>query len=403
MSTAIPANALLDPGFLENPYPFYRQLQQQAPVWRLPGSKIAVVTGYSAIEQATRRTEDFSSNLKYVLFRGRNGAPARMPVYTMGLQVLATADPPSHGAHKASAFPATVSKRMVAMEPEIERVAADYIGRALQQGTVDFMTAVSNPLPLKVVSQLIGFQRASLDELLQAAFDSTSVVGGTLSRLQLLRISARALLIYRKLTQELKSATPGDDTIIGSLRKSADAGVLSIREATAILHTLLSAGGESTTSLIGNAVRILAERPALQQQLREQPALIPKFLEEVLRLETPFRYQLRSVVRDTRLGEVDLPAGATMLLFYGAGNRDPEAFERPDEIDLNRPVRHMAFGRGIHMCIGAPLARLEARTVIKVLLDQTRSIALDAHHAPRWVESLQVRRHESLPVRLVAR
>jgi cytochrome P450 len=176
-------------------------------------------------------------------------------------------------------------------------------------------------------------------------------------------------------------------------------------EAASILHILLSAGGESTTSLLGNAVRLLAERPELQAQLRDSPGLIPRFVEEVLRLESPFRYQMRSVTRDTTLGGVSIPAEATLLLLFGAANRDAAEFDRPDELDLHRrqPRQHLAFGRGIHYCVGAPLARVEARIVISVLLDRTTSITLDPQHQPRWVQSLMVRRHEELPLQLATR
>jgi len=140
---------------------------------------------------------------------------------------------------------------------------------------------------------------------------------------------------------------------------------------------MLAAGGESTTSLIGNAVRLLADHQDLQQRLRQQPELIPSFVEEALRLESPFRHHMRSVSKDTTLGGVDIPAGATVLLFWGAANRDPAVFERPDEVVLGRPRRHVAFGRDIHYCVGAPLARLEARVVLTVLLNCTSSITLD--------------------------
>ena len=176
-------------------------------------------------------------------------------------------------------------------------------------------------------------------------------------------------------------------------------------EANVILHTLLSAGGESTTSLIGNAVRLLAEDAGLQEHLRRNQEHLSTFVEEVLRLESPFRYLMRSVPRDTALGSVTIPAGATALLLWGAANRDADVFERPDEVNLRRkvPRRHVAFGRGIHHCVGAPLARLEAHTVLTVLLERTSSITLDPEQAPRWVNSLLVRRHERLPVRLVPR
>jgi cytochrome P450 len=114
---------------------------------------------------------------------------------------------------------------------------------------------------------------------------------------------------------------------------------------------------------------------------------------------------MRIATKDTRLGVVDIPAGSTVLLLWGAANRDASAFERPDEIELDRqvPRRHVTFGRGIHHCVGAPLARIEARTVLTVLLERTSRITLDPEHPPRWANSLMVRRHEHLPVRLVSR
>ena len=171
---------------------------------------------------------------------------------------------------------------------------------------------------------------------------------------------------------------PGDD-LLGAVARGVRDGVFSDFEANSILLTLLSAGGESTTSLLGNAVRILAEQPDLQQHLRENPEQIPTFVEEALRLEPPFRYHMRSVPKDTTIGGVDIPAGSTVLLLWGSANHDDAEFERPDEVDLARPTprHHLSFGRGIHHCVGAPLARVEARNVLTVLLERTTSISLD--------------------------
>ncbi len=150
---------------------------------------------------------------------------------------------------------------------------------------------------------------------------------------------------------------------------------------------------------------VLAERPDLQQQLRDDPELIPTFLEEVLRLESPFRFMLRSVPADTTLDDVAIPAGSTVLVFYSAANRDPTEFDQPDELLLGRdvPRHHVAFGRGIHHCVGAPLARLEARVVLTRLLAATSSISLDPERPPTRVQSLFVRRHESLHLVVNAR
>jgi cytochrome P450 len=208
--------------------------------------------------------------------------------------------------------------------------------------------------------------------------------------------------IGEQLASAMKENEPSDD-ILSSIASGAKTGALGVRDGIVILHTLLSAGGESTTSLLGNAVRLLADDQDLQQRLRQQPELIPNFVEEALRLESPFRCHLRSVPKDTTLGDLNIPAGATLLMLWGAANRDPATFDRPDEIVLDRPRRHVTFGRGIHNCVGAPLARLEARIVFTVLLEHTSSITLDPAQRPAWVNSLLVRRHEHLPVQLVPR
>ena len=197
---------------------------------------------------------------------------------------------------------------------------------------------------------------------------------------------------------------PSED-LLGTLAHSIVDGILTAAEAGGILTILLSAGGESTTSLLGNAVRILAEDQELQDHLRRNLDQVPAFVEEALRLESPFRYMMRTVPADTTLGGVAIPAGATVLLFWAAGNRDPNEFAHPDEVDLERrvPRRHVAFGRGIHHCVGAPLARIEARNVLSVLLNRTSRISLDPDSQPQWVGSLLVRRHDELPVRLHAR
>jgi cytochrome P450 family 144 len=268
------------------------------------------------------------------------------------------------------------------------------------------MTAIGNVVPIAVTSSLIGFRDADLDKLLSAAFDSTAMVGSALSFDELMELITRIGEIQDWLATEVAEAkrAPGDD-VIGAVARAVNNGVFGDFEATSILHILLGAAGESTTSLLGNAVRLLAERADLQEHLRQNPGEIPRFVEEVLRLESPFRYQMRSVSRDTELGGVAIPADATVLLLFAAANRDAAGFERPDEIDLGRelPRQHLAFGRGIHYCVGAPLARVEARTVLSVLLDRTSGITLDPEDPPRWVDSLIVRRHERLPVRLAAR
>lgn len=406
MTRAISPTLLLDPKMIDDPYPLYRRLHAEAPVWEIPGAGVFAVSTAELVAEATGRVEDFSSNISCLLYRDAAGLPCRLSYGDAGVQALATADPPLHALHRSTVFPELVAKRMDELEPDIAEIADECVTRALAGGTVEFMTAIGNVVPITMISRLIGFHDSNLDELLGAAFDSTAMLGSTLSHDELIEHIGRTGEIQTWLADQLSTAMkgPGDD-LLGAVARGVEAGVLSDVEANVILHTLLSAGGESTTSLLGNAARILAENPELQQRLRQNPDQIPIFVEEALRLESPFRYLMRSVPATTTLGAVDIPAGATVLLLWGAANRDSAVFERPDEVDLQRqaPRRHVSFGRGIHYCVGAPLARIEARIVLTVLLERTSSITLDPERAPRWVNSLMVRRHEELPVRLVAR
>lgn len=406
MTSTISPTQLLNPEVIDNPYRFYSALQASAPVWEIPGSGIFTVATFQLVAEAAGRTEDFSSNITCLLFRDDEGLPCRLPFGDAGAQALATADPPMHALHRNTVFPELVAKRMAALEPDIVDLANQCVSRAIEGESVEFMTAIGNVVPITMISRLIGFRNSDLDQLLSAAFDSTAMLGSPLTYDELISLIARIGEIQTWVADQLSmSMSHPTDDLLGAVARGVNSGAFSEYEANAILHTLLSAGGESTTSLLGNAVRLLAEHSDLQDHLRQNPERIPLFVEEALRLEPPFRYHMRFVPHTTTLGGVEIPAGATVLLLWGAANRDAAMFGQPESIDLERevPRRHVAFGRGIHHCVGAPLARVEARNVLAVLLARTCEITLDHERPPRWANSLMVRRHEELPVRLIAK
>ena len=203
------------------------------------------------------------------------------------------------------------------------------------------------------------------------------------------------------MSDQLAQARDGRaDGILAAVGTAIAAENLDPFEGLAIIHTLLSAGGESTTSLLGNAVHMLAVMPELQTRLRGDHALLTPFIEEVLRLESPFRYHLRHATRTSELCGVTIPAGSTILLLWGAANRDPAEYDQPENVVLDRsaPRHHLGFGRGIHLCVGAPLARLEAEVILTRFLERTTHFALDPDNQPTRVRSLMVRRFSSLPL-----
>jgi cytochrome P450 len=400
--TDLAAEELLDPTIIEDPYDFYRRLLTEAPVWRVPGTDIVIVSSFAALTEATNRVGDFSSSLRGLLFRTESGTPEVLPFDSSGASdALATADPPLHTTHRGAVFPELVARRMAGLRPAVESLTEAHIDVALAAPSLDFMETVANAIPIRVVSDLIGFHDEDPDELLAAAFDSTAMLAATCSRDEIYCYMERSTGVFGWMSDQLQAASerPGDG-IMSAVGAAVASGDLDLGAGLVIMHTLLSAGGESTTSLLGNAIFMLATIPELQKRLRANPDLVTPFIEEALRLESPFRYHLRYVPSRTELRGVEIPAGATMLLFWGAANRDPDEYERPDEIVLDRkaPRHHVAFGRGIHLCVGAPLARLEADVVLRQFLARTETFALDPDQPAERECSLMVRRFRRLPL-----
>ena len=401
MNHVLPGTLLLDPLVMDDPYSFYHDLHRHAPVWRVADSDVYAVGSYDLLAEACNRAADFSSSIRFLIYRDENGLPARLGFGDGGVNVLATSDPPVHAVHKKTVFPNFAVRRMSLIEPDVVAFTHHFVDEALRKPTLDFMADVANKIPINIISRLIGFRESNPDRLFQAALDSTEMLAGALSLAELQQLMQRSDDVFDWIARQLQVALrEPDEDILTSIAHGVKEAEISAREGVVMLQTLLSAGGESTTSLMGNAVRILAENREVQHKVRANPDLIPSFVEEVLRIESPFRAHMRYVPKDTSLGGVTIHGGSTVLMMWGAANRDPEAFERSDDFILDRTRRHLGFGRGIHFCIGAPLARLEAKIVISALLARTRNISLDPGRTPKWVTSLLARRHQQLHLKI---
>jgi cytochrome P450 len=289
------------------------------------------------------------------------------------------------------------AKRISELEPFIAATAAELLAGAGEQ--FEWMSTLADRLPMLVVAKLLGLPAEDADRLVTWAYASTQLLDGLVDADQLTASGIAAVELGGYLTDRFveASANPGEN-LLGDLAASSAAERVSRDTAVFMLIQLVGAGGESTASLIGSAVWILSRRPDLAERLRRDPAMIAPFLEEVLRFESPFRGHYRHVLADTELAGVVLPADSHVLLLWGAANRDDAVFEDPNEFRLDRPniKAHLAFGKGGHFCLGAALARLEARIVISSLLSAGNSIrpAGDAE----WQPSLLVRRLRQLPL-----
>ncbi|MFN8043723.1 MAG: cytochrome P450 [Mycobacterium sp.] len=384
---------------IQDPYPLYDRLRAAGPVHRVGDSGFYLVCNRDAITEVVSRPADFSSNLTATMTYTADGGVAAFPMDKVGgrTHILVTADDPVHAAHRKLLLSQFTAKRVRAFEPLIAEIFEKLWATGIVDGRIEWMDAVANRLPMMVVARLIGVPDDDADQLAHWGYASTQLLDGLMSADELAASMAAITDLSAYIVEQLRDAAdhPRDD-LVSELAGACRTGVIDQFTAQLILVSLFSAGGESTASLLGTAVGMLTGKPDVQRRLREHPELMGAFVEETLRLEPPFRAHYRHVLRDTRVAGVDLPADSMVLLLWGAANRDPAHVEAPDEFRLDRPTikGHLTFGKGVHFCLGAPLARLEAMTVLPMLLERTTR--LEAAEVGPWLPSVLARRYEYL-------
>lgn len=396
------------PETVENPHAFFRALRKQEPVCPLRGGQWTVVSRRRDIEAVAMDPRTFSSNLVGVLIAGNgDDAPMLLEMPAGGprpVDALAIADPPAHPRQRKLVNAAFSMRRIKGLEPRLRQLASQLFDAFEQESEVEWMEAVARPLPMLVICELLGFPAQDADQLERWSTAGIALLSGLATAAEIgansIQVAELGGYIAARFA-EAKTALPDD--VMGDLARASQATNPAIGddEAVAILLQLLIAGQETTTSLLGGAVRLLAEDPALQARLRAEAHKVPTFIEETVRLESPFYGHFRVANEDTELAGCPVSAGTRLMLLWGSGNRDGDESLEHVDLDRDKPRDHLSFGHGIHYCIGAELARLEARVVIETLLERTASVALacDAG-AVRHRPSLFVRRLERLPLRL---
>jgi cytochrome P450 len=362
-------------------------------------------------------TKTFSNHYTGFIHRDDDGSPVVLPMTAAtddeqdvpGRWVLATADPPDHSRHRRVLQSHLSTSAVEALVPTMRTFAGELLEPGLRAGRLEWMTELARPLPLRVVALLLGLPESEIPRMLEFGYGAGERIGGLASRSRIEELDRIAfgdpgMFVLEAYERGRADATPG--SLVGEVIAAVDRGEIDLTEALTLFALVVAAGGESTTSLIGTATLLFAREADVQQRLRDAPELVPSFIEEALRFDPPFRTHPRRVVEDADLDGVIVPRGSHVSLMWPAANRDPEAFERPDAIDLDRPNprAHVGFGWGIHLCVGAPLARAEARVVIETLLERTSWVELDTDAPlPQYVPSLQARRLANLPLRCTAR
>ncbi|PZT95515.1 MAG: cytochrome P450 [Gordonia sp. (in: high G+C Gram-positive bacteria)] len=388
---------------LNNPYPFYAELRRSCPVHRVGDSSFYVVSTWDLIAEALARPQDFSSNLTATMLWRDDHTVGEVDIASFGapLHVLATADGDRHRGHRTMVMPSLVAGRVRALEAFVRDTYHQLWRAGLDEhNRIDWVQAVAQRLPMTVIAHLVGLPACDIDDLLRWTLASTVLLDAVVTTEEVRDAVAAVVEFSTYLAEAFDAAVtaPGTD-VVSDLARAAAGGDIDRETAIHMLIQIVTAGAESTVSLLGTSVWMLGRRPDTVEQLRTDHTLVPVFIEEALRLESPFRGHYRHVVNDTTLGDVHLPAGSHLYLAWGSANRDPERFDNPDTLDLRPPRRrtHMAFGKGLHLCVGAALARLQGRIGVEFLLESTTALKLD-NPAPDWTPSVLSRRLRTLPM-----
>jgi len=357
--------------YLDDPYPSYPALRDRPPFYE-PGLDMWVVSRFTDVDAVFRDPARFSAAIAQdPLTPLASEARAILGDGFRPAKVMSNADPPEHGRIRAHTMRAFSARRMALLEPVIlARTAALIDGFAAAQ-EVDIVRALTFPLPAITIFTMIGFPDDDLEQLKAWCGDRLAMTWGRPAPADQVRV-ARQMVAYWNYCEafvERRAAEPADDFTSDLLRTAGEDGTLSHREIASIIYGLSFAGHETTTNLIANTLRRVLETDGVWDALRAEPALIPNLVEEALRHDTSVVSWRRVTREATELGGVPVPAGAKLLLLLASANHDPARFPDPERFDPHRANAraHIAFGMGIHYCLGAALARLQVAVVLESL------------------------------------
>jgi cytochrome P450 len=368
----------LAPPLLDDPHPFYARLRQEAPVTFAPNFHLWLVSRYQDVMTVLKDPRRFSS-------RDTLRPPVQFPPdmlqiledagYTFDYPLLGD-DPPAHTRIRGLVGKAFSLQHVSTFEPHIREIASGYVDSLLRAGPrVDLISGMANPLPLHVITEILGIPPADRSRIRQwiEAEKLFFIPYHPPDELRRIVEEVAAFRRYLRALVEDRRQNPRNDftTTLVEARLEGERP-LSTVELVNLTDVLVFAGNETTTNLIGLTVLHLLRHPGLWEELRANPAAISSVLEEVLRFDAPVMGMMRTVKEPSQLSGVELPVGARLLLLFASANRDEAVFEHPDRFDIHRAgaARHLGLGHGTHFCIGAPLARLEARIALELLLER---------------------------------
>ena len=389
-----------DPDIVECPFDYYKATREEAPVLELTvpdsGKPLYLVTRFGDVAEILKAPELYSSRFMNPVGREKTD-PEIQAIYDQGwawVDTLLTSDPPRHRRYRSLVNRAFTAKRVRRLEPYIEDLAHNLVDTFVHHGSCDFVAAFARPLPLRVIADQFGVPTDDLPDFKKWSDSFVARIGGLVSKEEEIECARDVIALQHYLKKRIdeRRAAPTDD-IMSDLVHAQVEGEASLSDAELInmLQQLLVAGNETTAnSLAGGLMGVLQEPPQLAA-VRADQDLIGGLVEESLRTVSAQSGMWRIATKDTELAGVSIPAGATLLLRYDAANRDPARFDDPETFNVHRAnaTGHLAFGMGVHFCVGALLARKEMEVGFRVLLERLTNLRLaqekDFKHQPNMM------------------
>lgn len=390
------------PEVIADPYPVFHRLQAEDPThW----SEILggwVLTRYDDVKACLNDRRLSADRITpFLEHQPGGGRPEVQELSRLVGRWAVFTDPPTHTRLRQLMNKAFTPRAVERLRPRIEEVANNLIDRIQDQGQMDVIRDFAYPLPVIVIAEMLGVPTEDRDRLKAWSDELALFIGsalGTLDKYERARRGVEEMTEYFHALVAVRRCGPRDDVISGLIAAEERGAVLSEDELVATCVLLLFAGHETTRNLIGNGILALLRHPDQLQTLREDPSLAPSAIEELLRYDGPTQAQVRVAMEDFELYGKRIQPGQRIFTMINAANRDPDRFADPDRLDLRRGDNyHLAFGSGIHFCIGAPLARLEGQIAITTLLQRLSALEPPTD-APDWLDSLVFRGVRSLPV-----
>jgi cytochrome P450 len=381
-----------DESLQQNPFAIYQHLREEQPVYYNEHREFWVISRYEDVKSAFRNHEAFSSADGVTLTYDDDG---RATDASVNADVLITSDEPRHKHLRDLVQKAFTSRHIQKLEPRLRVIVSELLDDIVQEGSCDYAVEFASVYPATVICELLGCDPEHRGLFKRTADDLVRNADAPL--LETLKRNREMLSVVSAHVQARKEQRQ-DDLTSALLDARIDGESLSDPDLFGFIFLLLIAGTETTTNLLTNAIVFLAQNHSLRDRLVREPELVPTVVEELLRLESPVQGLTRTTRRAVTIGDHEIPAGERVLLLIGSANRDTGKFELPDSIDLSRQQRdHLAFGYGVHFCLGANLARLEARIGLEETLRRIPKYSVDEAALVR-LASGPIRGFSSLPI-----